>query len=72
MQDKDLMLLAKFQQNPKSVNKVIAQLMKNFIVFVFHCYMSSFFTHDVHIALNIWKKVQLKQLAYDEVIVTKV
>ena len=37
MQDKDLKLLAKFQHNPKPVNKVIAQLMKNFKSLFFHC-----------------------------------
>ena len=70
-QDSALKLLAKFHQNPKSVNKVIAQLVKNFKSLFFHCDTTddiNSYAYDNQHYLNICEKAQVKQLTWNEVI----
>ena len=73
--DNVLKLLAKSHQNPKSVNKVIAQLVKTSKSLFFHCDVTndvSLMCMTISIILNLWEKAQVKQLARHEVIVINV
>ena len=75
VQDSLLKLLAKSHQNPKSVNKVIVQLMLNFKSLLFSLWRN--WWHQplymtLNIVLKLCEKVQLKQLILHEIIVLNV
>ena len=67
--------MAKFHQNIKPVNKVMAQSVKNLKSMLFHCDVTdgvSIMHITTNIALNAFEKVQLKQIVCDEIITVKV
>ena len=60
-QDSALKLLAKYHQNIKSVNKVIAQLVKNFKCLFFHCVVTddiNLYAYDSQHYPKLYEKVR--------------